>query len=122
MKFWYWACASSLAVRGSQNRVSAPVRCWFFPVEALIDNSGSVATTRLNSSLLTISVIAVLLPAAFRSVLGSTDINEGTEILSLSRGVSVHPMPVIVPTDASLGRSRLAVQCAPCFSALIFCN
>lgn len=47
----------------------------------------SVAT-QLNSSLLTLSVIAVLLPAAFHmNVTGSTDSDEGQDILKVSHGV-----------------------------------
>ncbi len=50
-----------------------------------------VGSTQLNSSLLTVSVIAVLLPAAFHFVAGAqiVDSIEGPEILSLSHGVSV---------------------------------
>jgi len=46
---------------------------------------------QLNSSLLTLSVIAVLLPAAFHFVAGGqiSDDVEGADILAVSRGVSV---------------------------------
>jgi len=45
---------------------------------------------QLNSSLLTLSVIAVLLPAAFHFVAGDqiSDDVEGADILAVSRGVS----------------------------------
>ena len=51
---------------------------------------------RLNSSLLTLSVIAVVLPAAFNSVVQPTDgidpltnLQEGQDILSISHGVCI---------------------------------
>jgi len=46
---------------------------------------------QLNSSLLTLSVIAVLLPAAFHFVAGGqiSDDVEGADVLAVSRGVSV---------------------------------
>jgi hypothetical protein len=48
--------------------------------------------TQLNSSLLTISVIAVLLPAAFHFTIGNQqqqlDPDEGSDILHVSHGVS----------------------------------
>ena len=44
--------------------------------------------TQLNSSLLTVSVIAVLLPAAFKYFVTSSDQVEEKEILSVSHGVS----------------------------------
>ncbi|KAJ4476224.1 Calcium/proton exchanger [Lentinula aciculospora] len=50
---------------------------------------GAVAT-QLNSSLLTLSVIAVLLPAAFHmNVTTSTDSDEGQDILKVSHGVAL---------------------------------
>ncbi|KAG7451115.1 calcium/proton exchanger [Guyanagaster necrorhizus] len=46
--------------------------------------------TQLNSSLLAISVIAVLLPAAFHfSVAGDTDNDEASDILNVSHGTSI---------------------------------
>ncbi|PBL03717.1 calcium/proton exchanger [Armillaria gallica] len=46
--------------------------------------------TQLNAPLLAISVIAVLLPAAFHfSVVGNTQYNETSDILNVSRGTSV---------------------------------
>lgn len=50
-----------------------------------------MSATQLNSSLLTISVIAVLLPAAFHLSSGDTGISttlEGSDILKVSHGVS----------------------------------
>jgi Ca2+:H+ antiporter len=49
-----------------------------------------MSSTQLNSSLLTISVIAVLLPAAFHTALnGNTAIAvEASDILKVSHGVS----------------------------------
>lgn len=47
------------------------------------------AATQLNSSLLTISVIAVILPAAFHFIVSDSDSNEAGDILKLSHGVSV---------------------------------
>ncbi|EEB99163.1 hypothetical protein MPER_01209, partial [Moniliophthora perniciosa FA553] len=50
---------------------------------------GSVAT-QLNSSLLTISVIAVLLPAAFHmNVTPQSDNDESQDILKMSHGVAI---------------------------------
>lgn len=53
-----------------------------------------MSATQLNSSLLTISVIAVLLPAAFHSSVNISLDQEGTDILGVSHGVStcVHLM------------------------------
>ncbi|KAH9914793.1 Calcium/proton exchanger [Amylocystis lapponica] len=50
-----------------------------------------MSATQLNSSLLTVSVIAVLLPAAFHLSAGSEipDPQEGKDILSFSRGASI---------------------------------
>ncbi|KAG6857243.1 hypothetical protein H0H87_007662, partial [Tephrocybe sp. NHM501043] len=45
--------------------------------------------TQLNSSLLTLSVIAVLLPAAYHLALDGSDADEGADILALSRGASI---------------------------------
>lgn len=49
---------------------------------------GSTGATQLNTSLLTISVIAVLLPAAFHFANGSTT-SDSSSILSVSHGVCV---------------------------------
>ena len=50
-----------------------------------------IGATQLNSSLLTISVIAVLLPAAFHFTAANslTDAQETHDILSVSHGVCV---------------------------------
>lgn len=48
-----------------------------------------LGAVQLNSSLLAVSVIAVLLPAAFHLSLDNNDGAEGQHILSVSRGVSV---------------------------------
>ncbi|KAG6836827.1 hypothetical protein H0H93_002673 [Arthromyces matolae] len=47
------------------------------------------SATQLNSSLLTISVIAVLLPAAYHLSSNGTDTDEGSHILALSRGAAI---------------------------------
>ncbi|KAG5726554.1 Vacuolar calcium ion transporter [Termitomyces sp. T112] len=47
------------------------------------------SATQLNSSLLTISVIAVLLPAAYHFSANGSDVNEGAHILALSRGAAI---------------------------------
>ncbi|KAG6872394.1 hypothetical protein C0995_010092 [Termitomyces sp. Mi166 len=47
------------------------------------------SATQLNSSLLTISVIAVLLPAAYHLSSNGVDNNESAHILALSRGVAI---------------------------------
>lgn len=47
------------------------------------------SATQLNSSLLAISVIAVLLPAAFHASFVGTDAVEGADILAVSRGVAI---------------------------------
>lgn len=51
----------------------------------------ATGASQLNSSLLTISVIAVLLPAAFHFAAGADiqDPQEGREILAVSHGVSL---------------------------------
>lgn len=62
---------------------------------ASLINRHDIGATQLNSSLLTISVIAVLLPAAFHMVLSSsTDTTtstpvEGADLLKLSHGVAL---------------------------------
>ena len=61
----------------------------------LFDRCGSsvhpTGVTQLNSSLLTISVIAVLLPAAFHTAAGAEipDDRESKDILAVSHGVSL---------------------------------
>lgn len=54
-----------------------------------------LGATQLNSSLLTVSVIAVLLPAAFHFTAGAQiqDPQEGREILSVSHGVGAGLFP-----------------------------
>ena len=73
---------------GVSERLNAII--WSETVISLII-AGSV---QINSSLLTISVIAVLLPAAFHFAAGSTlaDPSEGRDILAVSHGVSASPL------------------------------
>ena len=83
------ACASSLVVCDSRNKaldlVSNFIRVFS------VSEYPRQAAAQLNSSLLTISVIAVLLPGAFHMALqGSQGQDEGTldqEILKTSHGV-----------------------------------
>ncbi|KAL1694306.1 Sodium/calcium exchanger protein-domain-containing protein [Schizophyllum commune] len=67
--------------------------CFFAGGIKYAEQGFGVSTTQLNSSLLTISVIAVLLPAAYHLALTddnvSNDQDQGSPILSLSRGVSI---------------------------------
>ncbi|KAL1700241.1 hypothetical protein EV121DRAFT_264313 [Schizophyllum commune] len=67
--------------------------CFFAGGLKYAEQGFGVSTTQLNSSLLTISVIAVLLPAAYHLALTddnvSNDQDQGSPILSLSRGVSI---------------------------------
>jgi len=68
--------------------------CFFAGGTRFSEQGFGVSATQLNSSLLTISVIAVLLPAAFHFAVApdsvtSPDLNEGKEILSLSHGVAI---------------------------------
>ncbi|KIY43837.1 hypothetical protein FISHEDRAFT_67626 [Fistulina hepatica ATCC 64428] len=64
--------------------------CFFAGGLRFSEQGFGVSATQLNSSLLTISVIAVLLPAAFSlSVDQQTDADEGSDILKVSRGVAI---------------------------------
>ncbi|KAJ6513321.1 Sodium/calcium exchanger protein-domain-containing protein [Mycena sanguinolenta] len=62
--------------------------CFFAGGIKYSEQGFGASATQLNSSLLTISVIAVLLPAAFRfSVTTQSDPDSGSDILNLSHGV-----------------------------------
>ncbi|EMD34141.1 hypothetical protein CERSUDRAFT_141642 [Gelatoporia subvermispora B] len=61
--------------------------CFFAGGTRFSEQGFGQAATQLNSSLLTVSVIAVLLPAAFHFV--ATDNNEAHDILSVSHGVAI---------------------------------
>ncbi|KAJ7727286.1 Calcium/proton exchanger [Mycena maculata] len=64
--------------------------CFFAGGVKFSEQGFGASATQLNSSLLTISVIAVLLPAAFRfSVTTDSDPNSGSDILNLSHGVAI---------------------------------
>jgi len=65
--------------------------CFFAGGIKYSEQGFGLSATQLNSSLLTVSVIAVLLPAAFHEVAGAQipDPLEGKEILSFSRGAAV---------------------------------
>jgi len=74
-------------------------------------NLSIAGATQLNSSLLTISVIAVLLPAAFHFSVGSpsgdttfTPQQEEHDILAVSHGVAII---LLVSTSESLPEARL---------------
>lgn len=90
---WYWECASLPVACGFQNRVLDKVCVLHFQNGSLWFLLLWIGAVQLNSSLLTISVIAVLLPGAFQMALQgqpsysaeSTDYN----ILKTSRGVRV---------------------------------
>lgn len=72
-----------------------------------------VGATQLNTTLLTISVIAVLLPAAFHfSVAGQNDQQEAHDILAVSHGVSaLCPSPVFGLTKTLyIGRGYSFIQ------------
>ncbi|KAJ6619688.1 Sodium/calcium exchanger protein-domain-containing protein [Mycena sp. CBHHK59/15] len=64
--------------------------CFFAGGVKFSEQGFGASATQLNSSLLTISVIAVLLPAAFRfSVTAASDADAGLDILKLSHGVAL---------------------------------
>ncbi|KZT73155.1 calcium/proton exchanger [Daedalea quercina L-15889] len=65
--------------------------CFFAGGVKFSEQGFGQSATQLNSSLLTISVIAVLLPAAFHEVAGSIipDDQEGPDVLSFSRGAAI---------------------------------
>ncbi|KAJ6505948.1 calcium/proton exchanger [Mycena vulgaris] len=64
--------------------------CFFAGGVKYSEQGFGASATQLNSSLLTISVIAVLLPAAFRfSVTATTDPDSESDILKLSHGVAL---------------------------------
>ncbi|KAJ7626550.1 Calcium/proton exchanger [Mycena polygramma] len=64
--------------------------CFFAGGIKFSEQGFGASATQLNSSLLTISVIAVLLPAAFRfSVTTASDPNSGADILKVSHGVAL---------------------------------
>jgi Ca2+:H+ antiporter len=65
---------------------------------------------QLNSSLLTISVIAVLLPAAFHfAVNTTTDPDEGYDILHMSHGVAIVLLLMCVARLCLLRRGLLII-------------
>jgi len=64
--------------------------CFFVGGIRFSEQGFAAVATQLNSSLLTISVIAVLLPAAFHlNVTSTTDSDQGQDILKLSHGVAL---------------------------------
>ncbi|CAK5268737.1 unnamed protein product, partial [Mycena citricolor] len=64
--------------------------CFFAGGVKYSEQGFGASATQLNSSLLTISVIAVLLPAAFRfSVTATSDPDPGLDILRFSHGVAI---------------------------------
>lgn len=65
--------------------------CFFAGGTRFSEQGFGVSATQLNSSLLTVSVIAVLLPAAFHFAAGSDipDPTEGKEILAVSHGAAI---------------------------------
>lgn len=70
--------------------------CFFAGGTKFAEQGFAFSASQINTSLLTLSVIAVLLPAAFHLALedtqqsGSTELNnEGTDILSISHGVAL---------------------------------
>jgi len=65
--------------------------CFFAGGVKFSEQGFGQSAVQLNSSLLTVSVIAVLLPAAFHEVAGSIipDDKEGPDVLSFSRGAAV---------------------------------
>ncbi|KAH9987324.1 Sodium/calcium exchanger protein-domain-containing protein [Russula compacta] len=70
--------------------------CFFAGGTRFSEQGFGISATQLNSSLLTLSVIAVLLPAAFHNAVEPTDgvdpltnAQEGHDILSISHGVAV---------------------------------
>jgi Ca2+:H+ antiporter len=64
----------------------------------------TLGSSQLNSSLLTVSVIALLLPAAFHFTASSSISNEGKDILSLSHGVCCFVFrPGLLLTPSSKG-------------------
>ncbi|KAJ7104214.1 Sodium/calcium exchanger protein-domain-containing protein [Mycena belliarum] len=64
--------------------------CFFAGGVKFSEQGFGASATQLNSSLLTISVIAVLLPTAFRfSVTAASDPDSGQDILKVSHGVAI---------------------------------
>ncbi|KIL64475.1 hypothetical protein M378DRAFT_163255 [Amanita muscaria Koide BX008] len=63
--------------------------CFFAGGLKFSEQGFGVSITQLNSSLLTLSVIAVLLPAAFHLFVTTNDSTESNEILKVSRGVAI---------------------------------
>ncbi|KAF8625549.1 hypothetical protein AX15_005316 [Amanita polypyramis BW_CC] len=63
--------------------------CFFAGGLKFSEQGFGLSATQLNSSLLTISVIAVLLPAAFKFFVTSTDQIEENDILRVSHGVAI---------------------------------
>lgn len=63
--------------------------CFFAGGTRFSEQGFGLSATQLNSSLLTISVIAVLLPAAFHLAVDNTDTSEGADILKVSHGVAI---------------------------------
>jgi len=63
--------------------------CFFAGGLKFSEQGFGVSITQLNSSLLTISVIAVLLPAAFHFFVTSNDSTEINDILKVSHGVAI---------------------------------
>ena len=85
--------------------------------------------TQLNSSLLTLSVIAVLLPAAFHSAVqpsaGETDpltnAQEGHDILAISHGASGFLLYLVITADSCSTRLRLSYFSVSLFTTRFTC-
>ena len=75
------------------NRVSELVSYLYHVRSDVILNLGSLGAVQLNSSLLIVSVIAILLPTAFHFTAGDQidDPKEGRDILAVSHGVCFMP-------------------------------
>lgn len=87
----FWACASLQEAWNILSRVLVLVRTrHFFSVRARCAKA-FIGASQVNSSLLTVSVIAVLLPAAFSLAIPGNSLDEANRILHVSHGVRPFP-------------------------------
>lgn len=96
---------------GVSEYISAfPLHSWMSDYVSLPSIFLATGSTQLNSSLLTVSVIAVLLPAAFHFAAGADipDTIESGDILAVSHGVSrlalhARPTPQLIACTRLVG-------------------
>ncbi|PBL03704.1 hypothetical protein ARMGADRAFT_1070209 [Armillaria gallica] len=114
-----WSVVSSITFVSAYSFIAAVIlsyevlvlgMCFFAGGTKFQEQGFAQMATQLNSSLLAISVIAVLLPAVLHfSVVDNTENNETFDILSVSHGTSIILLFVRVPGSKSRRRLNSAI-------------